>query len=113
MQELVKPSDSTIGLPNQTLDFLWVELTSRCNLQCVHCYAESSPNPEKRDVLVAEDYFIILDSAASLGCRKVQFIGGEPTLVKELPDLIIHAKKRGFEFVEVFTNVRWLRTSCA
>src|SRR5208283_2388709 len=26
------------------LDFLWLELTSRCNLQCVHCYAESGPS---------------------------------------------------------------------
>jgi MoaA/NifB/PqqE/SkfB family radical SAM enzyme len=22
----------------QTLDFLWLELTNRCNLRCVHCY---------------------------------------------------------------------------
>jgi len=88
----------------QQLEFIWLELTSRCNLNCVHCYAESSPHPQTPDTLVTQDYFNLLDSAASLGCRKVQFIGGEPTIVKELPDFIVHARHRGFEFIEVYTN---------
>lgn len=86
------------------LDFLWLEITSRCNLECVHCYADSSPNPTQTDILTPEHYFNLLDEAAELGCTKVQFIGGEPTTVKELPDLIRFAKQKKFEFVEVFTN---------
>ena len=27
------------------LDFLWLELTNRCNLRCVHCYTESAHRP--------------------------------------------------------------------
>ncbi|MEM4381646.1 MAG: radical SAM protein [Candidatus Caldarchaeum sp.] len=91
-------------LTEQKFDFLWLELTSRCNLRCVHCYAESSPNPRNPDVLSAKDYYKLIDSAASLGCRKIQFIGGEPTLVRELPQYIIHARNKGFDFIEVFTN---------
>ena len=32
----------------QTLDFLWLELTNRCNLRCVHCYTESHPHSGDR-----------------------------------------------------------------
>jgi sulfatase maturation enzyme AslB (radical SAM superfamily) len=35
----------------------------------------------------------------------VQFIGGEPTLNKNLPAFISRARSLGYEFVEVFTNL--------
>ena len=40
----------------KTLDFLWLELTNRCNLRCVHCYTESHPRSGDRDVLTTQDY---------------------------------------------------------
>ena len=33
--------------PDNRLDFLWLELTNRCNLQCVHCYTEFRRIPER------------------------------------------------------------------
>src|SRR5262245_34885107 len=86
------------------LNFLWLELTSRCNLTCVHCYAESGPYADVPDGLSAAEYVTLLDDAAGLGCRRVQFIGGEPTLHPSLASLIAHARSRDYEFVEVFTN---------
>lgn len=86
------------------LDFLWLELTSRCNLRCVHCYAESEPLPPSADILKLSDYQDILKSAATLGCRQVQFIGGEPTLFPDLRLLIEQAHRLGYDFIEVFTN---------
>jgi len=52
-----EPNRMSATPAGQGLDFLWLELTSRCNLRCIHCYAESSPSPEQTDVLSAEDYF--------------------------------------------------------
>jgi MoaA/NifB/PqqE/SkfB family radical SAM enzyme len=86
------------------LDFLWLELTTQCNMQCVHCYNESSPTPDRPSLLSPDDYKRILDDAAAIGCRKVQFIGGEPTLRKDLSELIAHSRKRDFQYVEVYTN---------
>lgn len=91
-------------LLEQPLSFLWLELTSRCNLRCVHCYAESGPTLGLQDVLTVNHYESLLDQAAGLGCRRVQFIGGEPTLYPALPRLIAHARSRDYEFIEVFTN---------
>lgn len=97
---------SPIGESNlEPLDFVWLELTNRCNLQCVHCYAESSPTSGATDALGEQDYLNLIAQVYGLGCRKIQFIGGEPTLNASLPLLIQFARDIGFEFVEVFTNL--------
>ncbi|MBN8995381.1 MAG: radical SAM protein [Rhizobiales bacterium] len=87
------------------LDFLWLELTNQCNLRCVHCYAESGPRGNEDDVLTTHDYVRLLDEAHGLGCGSVQFIGGEPTLNRDLDLLIRYAREKGFDLIEVFTNL--------
>ncbi len=86
------------------LRFLWLEITGKCNLSCSHCYAESGPEVELYGDMDYGDWTRVLDEAADLGCRSVQFIGGEPTMHPRLPDLVDHANHRGFEFIEVYTN---------
>lgn len=102
MNNAVEPS---IAAPPPPLEFLWLELTHQCNLRCVHCYSDSSPDSTGRDLLAADDYRRAMEDARALGCRQVQFIGGEPTLNRGLPDLIATARALGFELVEVYTNL--------
>lgn len=87
------------------LDFVWLELTNRCNLQCIHCYAESGPTAGNTDALTENDYLGLIEQVYDLGCRHIQFIGGEPTLNQSLPKLIEAAFVKGFELIEVFTNL--------
>jgi len=89
---------------NGSLDFIWLEITKKCNLRCVHCYASSNPYLPLLGKMTNEDWKRVLDEGAQVGCRKVQFIGGEPTLHPHLFELIQHAKDVGYEFIEVFTN---------
>lgn len=86
------------------LDFLWLEITGKCNLNCSHCYADSSPQGELQGTMRYNDWCAVIDEAAALGCRQLQFIGGEPTLHPHLSDLIDRANHRHFELIEVFTN---------
>lgn len=102
MEHVESTPEGTIA--QGVLDFLWIELTSRCNLRCVHCYAESEPSPSSADVLTLPDFERILASGAQLGCKRVQFIGGEPTLFSGLARLIAMAHALGYSFIEVFTN---------
>lgn len=88
-----------------TLDFMWVELTSRCNLTCTHCYTSSSPMSGGDDVLTRRDYERVLTEAHAVGCRSVQFIGGEPQLNRSLCDLTSYAVGLGFKYVEIFSNL--------
>lgn len=87
------------------VDFLWLELTGKCNLQCIHCYAESGPQLRAvNETMAFEDWERVLLDAFSLGCREVQFIGGEPTIYPHLVGLIAAAHSIGYSFIEVFTN---------
>lgn len=85
------------------LHFLWLEITGRCNLECVHCYSDSSPRVATR-ISAVDDWGRVLADGSAAGCRAVQFIGGEPTLHPALPDLIQRARALGYSFVEVYTN---------
>jgi sulfatase maturation enzyme AslB (radical SAM superfamily) len=98
--ELVSQNGGTVEL-----QFLWVELTNQCNLQCSHCYAESGPNTSVRNALSSAQYRQLIFDAYENGCRQIQFIGGEPTLNPDLPALIQLCSALGYSFVEVFTNL--------
>jgi MoaA/NifB/PqqE/SkfB family radical SAM enzyme len=86
------------------LRFLWLEITGKCNLTCTHCYADSGPSGTLRGAMTLNDWKRVIDEAAELGCRQLQFIGGEPTIHPDLAPMIGHSRARGFTFVEVFTN---------
>jgi len=86
------------------LSFLWLEITGKCNLTCTHCYADSGPTGDLYGSMDYHHWLRVLDEAAELGCRRVQFIGGEPTIHPRLHDLLGHANHHGFELIEVFTN---------
>jgi MoaA/NifB/PqqE/SkfB family radical SAM enzyme len=81
-------------------DTLFVEVVGICNERCLHCYAESGPTVESS--LDRETCEAIIDDAAALGFRRIQFTGGDPLLCSFLPDLVARAKN--FEVREIYTN---------
>jgi MoaA/NifB/PqqE/SkfB family radical SAM enzyme len=83
--------------------FVWLEITGKCQLSCSHCYADSGPQGTD-GAMTPDDWGSVIDQAAGLGTEMVQFIGGEPTLHRALPDLVGHALGRGLQ-VEVFSNL--------
>jgi MoaA/NifB/PqqE/SkfB family radical SAM enzyme len=85
------------------VSFLWLEITGKCQLECVHCYAESGPSGT-HGTLTRSDWERVLDRAHDLGAKKVQFIGGEPTMHPDLAALINRALRQDL-LVEVFSNL--------
>lgn len=51
--------------------FLWLEITGRCQLACVHCYAESGP-AGSHGLMTKADWLRVLDEAAEIGVEMVQ-----------------------------------------
>jgi MoaA/NifB/PqqE/SkfB family radical SAM enzyme len=86
-----------------TAQFLWLEITGQCQLQCTHCYNSSGPTGTT-GAMTSDDWRHVIDEAASAGVGMVQFIGGEPTMHPDLTDLIRHALDAGLR-VEVYTNL--------
>lgn len=77
-----------------------IDLTSRCNLRCKHCYLE--PDFAGRELTGAE-WCDLLDEMADAGCLRLLITGGEPLLRKDFLDVYAHAKHRGF-LITLFTN---------
>jgi MoaA/NifB/PqqE/SkfB family radical SAM enzyme len=96
-------------LTAQKTDFLWLEITGKCQLQCTHCYAESGPTGT-HGTMTAPDWLSVIDQAVGLGVTMIQLIGGEPTLHPQFAALLTHAIRKGMA-VEVYTNLVRVRDS--
>ncbi len=88
----------------KTLSFIWLELTAKCNLECVHCYADAHPSLPLQEAMRLADWQKLIADARRLGSEGVQFIGGEVLLAPYLEELISEAYNVGFQSIEVFTN---------
>jgi len=101
--------------PYLKIDYIWLELRENCNLKCIHCYSESTDSkkkPVKR--LSYQEWKRTIQEAYEMGCRNLQFIGGEPLLYGEkLFGLAAYARELGYRELEIFSNLillkdRWI-----
>ena len=111
----VEPSDAlrygrhSGQLPSHLLQFsadkkpvvVW-NVTRRCNLRCVHCYAHAR-DEEFPDELTTQEGKALLDDLAQFGCPVVLFSGGEPLMRKDLIELADYAVNKGMRAV-ISTN---------
>lgn len=87
-----------------TLSHLDVELTERCNNNCIHCCINlPASDPAKRREMATEDVKRILSEAADLGALSVRFTGGEPLLREDFQEVYLFARQLGMK-VLLFTN---------
>lgn len=82
-----------------------IELTRRCNLECVHCYigSQDAQRSRRERELTATEWCSVLDQAAAEGCLQLLITGGDPLLRPDFPVVYRHAKQLGL-LVTVFTN---------
>ena len=111
----VEPSDAlrygrdSKKLPSHLLQFskdkkpvvVW-NVTQRCNLRCVHCYAHSK-DMEYKNELTTEEGKALIDDLAEFGSPVILFSGGEPLMRKDLPELVSYARSKGIRAV-ISTN---------
>lgn len=88
----------------KTINFAWLELTEACNLRCIHCYDgdEHKDNPDEK--LSFEEWKEILEELKEQKCKKIQFIGGEPTVYPHFFELLKYAVHIGLQ-VEIYSNL--------
>lgn len=111
----VEPSDAlrygrhSGKLPSHLLQFsadkkpvvVW-NMTRRCNLKCVHCYAQAL-DVEGRDDISTEQAKAMIDDLAAYGAPVMLFSGGEPLVRRDLVELARHATQKGMRAV-ISTN---------
>jgi len=82
-----------------------IELTERCNLNCVHCYINQPANCQsaKAREMSTEQVKFVLDQMAEAGTLFLMITGGEVLLRPDFKDIYLYAKRLGF-IITVFTN---------
>lgn len=75
--------------------------TRRCNLRCLHCYSDSSPNAH--DELASDVAVAVVHDAAALGYDVLSVSGGEPMLYRPLAAVLLAARASGMR-TQVVTN---------
>jgi len=80
----------------------WFSVTEECDLQCKYCFADSG-KPLK-DELTTEEIYHLLDNIAEAGTQGISLGGGEPTLRKDLVDIVRYASRYKYMFVALNTH---------
>jgi len=96
-------------LPSHLLQFsadkkpvvVW-NMTKRCNLKCVHCYAQAI-DPEGVDDISTAQAKALIDDLSAYGAPVMLFSGGEPLVRKDLVELASYATSKGMRAV-ISTN---------
>ena len=76
-----------------------LDLTYKCNLNCVHCYIVDEDQPELSTSKIKD----VLDQLAKAGTLYLTLSGGEVFLRKDLPEIVRYARKLHFA-VRLLTN---------
>jgi len=111
----VEPSDAlrygrdSSKLPSHLLQFskdkrpvvVW-NVTRRCNLKCVHCYAHAK-NIAFDNELSTDQGKELINDLAGFGSPVMLFSGGEPLVRRDLPQLAAYAVEKGMRAV-ISTN---------
>lgn len=89
----------------RALSTLWFNTGTLCNIECAHCYIESSPRNDQLVYLTVADVRPYLDEIQSLGypTREVGFTGGEPFMNQDMTAMTSMCLERGHE-VLILTN---------
>jgi radical SAM protein with 4Fe4S-binding SPASM domain len=86
------------------LTSLQIELTSRCNERCVHCYI-----PHENKITDIDDtlFYDLLDQCRDMGLLNLTLSGGEPLLHRHFLDFLRKAK--GYDFsINILSNLTLL-----
>ena len=82
-----------------------IDLTYRCNFQCVHCYIgdRSRHHFVSQDELDTGQWLRIIDEIVEAGCLYLLISGGDPLLRSDFCEIYTYARTRGL-IITIFTN---------
>jgi GTP 3',8-cyclase len=87
------------------ITYLRVSVTDRCNYRCHYCMPEEGVELVPReDVLTFEEIERVVRALLPLGVRRVRVTGGEPTVRKDLVELVARLGALGLDDLAMTTN---------
>ena len=102
------PSPVLMDRFNRQHTYLRISLTEKCNLRCRYCMpAEGVPLMPNEDALTGPEIARLARLFVSEGVRKIRLTGGEPTLRRDLIDIVADLGKlrgQGLQQIGITTN---------
>lgn len=101
-----KPADPLTDSFGRYHNYLRISLTERCNLRCEYCMPSDGVSLSPKDKLLTTDEIIYLAKLfVKTGVTKIRLTGGEPTVRKDLIDIVGRLKELdGLETIAMTTN---------
>ncbi len=85
--------------------YLRLSITDLCNFRCNYCLPDGSQCEQPLDFLSVSEISTLVNAFARLGTSKVRITGGEPTLRRDLPQIIAACREApGISQVALTTN---------
>lgn len=91
---------------NRVVSYLRISVTDRCNFRCVYCMPAHGIELAPRDeVLSFEEIARVVHVGSALGLSKIRLTGGEPTVRRDLPQLVAMLRAiPGIDEIAMTTN---------
>jgi len=110
LRKFVNPQKTLAGQDRaqvalSSLETLWINTGTLCNIECKNCYINSSPTNDQLVYFPLNDAVALFDEIRhlDLGTSEIGFTGGEPFMNPQIMAMIEEALGRGFK-VLVLTN---------
>jgi len=72
----------------RVINYLRISLTDKCNLRCVYCMSEDMEFEPHSALLQDDELLLLVRVFADLGFKKYRLTGGEPTVRRNIVDIV-------------------------
>jgi organic radical activating enzyme len=95
----------------KSLETLWINTGTLCNLACENCYIESSPRNDRLAYISFDEMRDYLDEIAALKLKTVEiaFTGGEPFMNPDIIRMLEEVLRRGYRALVLTNAMRPMR----
>lgn len=80
-----------------------VHLTDHCNQNCPFCFAREEMTAATKKEMQLKSFRFLVKKLKKGGVMKINFLGGEPTLNSQFPEILKYAYKNFF-MIRIYTN---------
>lgn len=85
------------------LERIFMEVTSRCNFYCKHCYMSAHNRVDTTDEMTLDEIKNIISWASNSGVFRIDFTGGELFVRKDIKEILEFAAEK-LMITNIFTN---------
>lgn len=86
------------------IEYLRVLVNDTCNLSCFFCHHEGAGCSDRIEDIDQTSMVQMINVFAQCGIKKIKFLGGEPTLCRQLPSIISALRGNTDLYISMITN---------